>query len=305
MNGLELSEAYYRTYGEELLRTAFPELYPRLAAGICGPGSENLGFDDEVSRDHDFDPGFFIWLSAEDYKKNELRLSRAYDKLPREFMGVKLQGESAYGNARHGVRETGAFFAELTGCPGVPQTPAAWANIPQHRLAEAVNGSVFYDGPGRVTALREALANMPEDARKKKLARHVVFAAQAGQYNYSRALAHGQAGAAALSLARFAEHYAQAAFLLNRRYAPFYKWLLRAGRDLPRLGGDILNIERALTDPLNKNTAADIETAAAHMIDEIKAQALSDYPSEFLEPHAYEILARIEDPELRNMHVME
>ena len=305
MNGIELSEAYYRAYGEEMLKTAFPGLYPRIAAGVCGPGSENLGFDDETSRDHDFDPGFFLWLNAGDHKEFEFRLSRAYDKLPREFMGVKLQGMSAYGNARHGVRETAAFFREITGVSGVPATLTEWVRVPQHRLAEAVNGRIFYDGKGDVTALREALRDMPEDARKKKLARHVIFAAQAGQYNYSRALAHGQPGAAALSLSRFAENYAQAAFLLNRRYAPFYKWLLRAGKDLPILGEEIRTLETMLCDPPDKENPARIEALASAMITELTKQGLTDHPAAFLEPHAYEIMARIEDPELKSMHVME
>ena len=58
MRGIELSEAYYKTYGEPMLQAGFPELYPRLAAGVCGPGSENYGFDDDTSRDHDLIPAF-------------------------------------------------------------------------------------------------------------------------------------------------------------------------------------------------------------------------------------------------------
>ncbi len=177
--------------------------------------------------------------------------------------------------------------------------------MPDHRLAAAVNGKIFYDGQGDVTAVRGALSAMPEDVRRKKLAKYVIFAAQAGQYNYARALKHGEPGAAVLALSRFAENYAGAAFLLNRQYAPFYKWVLKAGRALPKLGDEIKKIERALTDPPGKETAEIIESAAAQMIKELTAQGLSDYPSEFLEPHAYEIMKRIEDPALRHMHVME
>ena len=305
MRGIELSEAYYKTYGEPMLKAEFPELYPRLAAGVCGPGSENFGFDDDVSRDHDFDPGFYLWLTPEDYKTYEFRLSRAYDRLPDTFEGVPVLGKSVYENARHGVRGTGAFFAELTGFAFAPETNLQWLSVPDFRLAAAVNGKIFYDGKGDVTAIRTALSAMPEDVRRKKLAKYVIFAAQAGQYNYARALKHGEPGAAVLALARFAENYAGAAFLINRQYAPFYKWVLRAGRALPKLGADIEKIERALADPLGKATADLIEEAAAHMIEELTTQGLSDYPSEFLEPHAYEIMRSIKDTELRNMHVME
>ena len=305
MRGTELSEAYFKTYGEPMLRAEFPDLYPRLAAGVCGPGSENFGFDDEVSRDHDFDPGFFLWLSPEDYKTYEFRLSRAYDRLPDVFEGVPLQGKSVYETARHGVRRTDVFFGEITGFAGVPRSNPEWLRAEDCRMAAAVNGKVFYDGPGEVTALRAALADMPEDVRRKKLAKNVVFAAQAGQYNYARALKHGQQGAAVLALARFAESYATAAFLLNRRWAPFYKWLLKAGRDLPVLGDAVADVEHLLADPLGQGTAAGVEAAAAKMIGVLRAQGLTDHPADYLEPHAYEILQRIEDPDLRNMHVME
>lgn len=305
MRGIELSEGYYRDFGEPMLRERFGALRERLAVGICGPGSENFGFDDAVSRDHDFDPGFFIWLNKEDYKEFEFRLSRAYDALPEEYMGVKLLGKSAYETSRHGVRETGAFFRSLTGFPAAPQTNLQWLSAPQHRLANAVNGRIFYDGTGDVTAVRAALRAMPEDVRRKKLAKHIVFAAQAGQYNYTRALAHGQRGAAVLALAAFAEHTCKAAFLLNRQYCPFYKWMFRAGRDLPKLAQAVAAAETLLTDPLNGRTAEEIERIAGMLAGELKEQQLSDYPARFLEPHAYEIMAGIEDPALRNMHVME
>ena len=267
MRGVELSRQYFESFGAPMLRERFPELWPRLAAGVCGPGSENFGFDDAVSRDHGFDPGFFIFLSAEDYKAWEFRLSRAYDALPAAFGGVPIEGKSVYETGRHGVREISSFFRGITGFAFAPQTNAQWLSVPQHRLAEAVNGEIFYDGPGEVTRIRAALSAMPEDVRLKKLAKHVAFAAQAGQYNYARALAHGEPGAAALALSRFAENYVQAAFLLNRRYCPFYKWMLRAGRALPVLGEQISQLESLLAAPAAPGTAEEIEALAAGMIE--------------------------------------
>ena len=303
MQGIELSRTYFEACAPAL-RAEFPELWPCLAAGVCGQGSENFGFDDDLSRDHDFDPGFFIWLSPEDYKAYEFRLSRAYDRLPREHLGVEISGQSVYGTARHGVRETGGFFRALTGFYPAPGTNEQWLGVPQHRLACAVNGEIFYDGKGDVTAVRQALEAMPEDVRLKKLAKHVALAAQAGQYNFSRALRHGQKGSAALSLARFAEEYTKAAFLLNRRYAPCYKWLLPAGAKLPVLGAEIARLEALVTDPLKETAAAEIESLAAAMIGALTDAGLTDHPAAFLEPHAYEIMDRIADPQIRMMHVM-
>ena len=48
--GLELAEAYYKAYGQEMLRTKFPQVIGQTAVGLAGYGSECLGFDDEVFR---------------------------------------------------------------------------------------------------------------------------------------------------------------------------------------------------------------------------------------------------------------
>ena len=77
MNGIELAEKFYRELGEPMLVSQFSELLPRLAIGIAGRGSECFGFDDEISRDHDFSIGFTIWLSAEDDEKYGFKLARA------------------------------------------------------------------------------------------------------------------------------------------------------------------------------------------------------------------------------------
>ena len=60
MNGLEISRAYFDECGMPMLEEKFPELLPHVAAGLFGSGSECFGFDDELSRDHDFDPGFML-----------------------------------------------------------------------------------------------------------------------------------------------------------------------------------------------------------------------------------------------------
>ena len=66
MKGLDLSRKYYETYGREMLERDFADILPYIAAGLVGQGSECMGYDDDLSQDHDFEPGFSIFLPGED-----------------------------------------------------------------------------------------------------------------------------------------------------------------------------------------------------------------------------------------------
>ena len=68
MTGMELAKAYYETYGKRMLAEEFPKYADRVAVGLAGEGSECFGFDDAISRDHDFGPSFCLWLTKEDYQ---------------------------------------------------------------------------------------------------------------------------------------------------------------------------------------------------------------------------------------------
>lgn len=76
-----------------MLEEQFPQVLPLLAAGLTGSGSECFGFDDEISRDHDFEPGFCLFLPSEEVvdRRTAFLLERAYAKLPAEFEGYKRQ----------------------------------------------------------------------------------------------------------------------------------------------------------------------------------------------------------------------
>ena len=62
MKGLEISRAFYEEYGRPMLEKDFGKYIDKIAVGLVGHGSECFGFDDEISTDHDFEPGFCLFL---------------------------------------------------------------------------------------------------------------------------------------------------------------------------------------------------------------------------------------------------
>ncbi|MGI5976813.1 MAG: DUF4037 domain-containing protein [Candidatus Limivicinus sp.] len=306
MSFLDESRALYEKYGRELIHGSFPRYEGRIAAGLAGHGSQCFGYDDEISRDHDFEPGFCLWLTDEDDAAIGDELRRAYGQLPFEKAGK----HSALGDGSVGVQRISDFYRRYTGSSGAPEELMQWLYLPSHALAEAANGEVWRDDLGAFTKIRDEIKNgMPEDVRLKKLAACAAAMAQSGQYNYSRCLKRGEQGAAMLAADEFVRAAAQMIFLLNRRHMPYYKWLFRALGELEILGDMREALEFLLTgdnDSAGQETKAGvIEDISAAVIRELRAQKLSRGSWDYLEPHAFEITALIKNPELRSLHVME
>ena len=310
MKGLELSRQYYLNYGEPMLREQFPELVPYIAAGLAGSGSECLGFDDAISEDHDFDPGFCLWLPGEDIvdRKTAFRLERAYASLPAEFEGYRRSVIAPTGGSRKGVLRMEDFFLSKTGSPTGELTLTEWLRIPSSSLNEAVNGEVFSDPCGEFTRIRKKLMHMPEDVRRKRMAGHLLMMAQSGQYNYQRCLDHGEEGGAQLAAFEFVRNAVSVIFLLNSRYEPFYKWAFRALRELPLLSELEPMLVGIISRPNDPDTSfdkyTDIETVAAAVIGILIDQDLTRATCGDLEKHAYSVNDGVADGDLRNMHIL-
>lgn len=305
MQGLEAARALYETRGRELIHRRFPEYEGRIAVGLAGHGSECFGFDDTVSADHDFETGFCLWLDEETDRAIGLELSRAYRELK---SGARER--SAMAEQNRGVRRIGDFYRRYTGTSGAPDSWQAWLYLPSHALAEASNGQVWRDDQGSFSAIRQQiLTGMPEDVRKKRLAAKLITMAQAGQYNYSRCLKHGQPGSAMLAMAEFVNAACAAVFLLNRRHMPYYKWQFRAMESLPLLGSLKDALEFLLTgenDPSGQTLKAQVvEDICAQTVGELRRQRLTCGSWDYLEPHAHDLMEHIENPQIRALHVME
>ena len=174
ISGMELARAYFEAYGKKMLFDRFPEYLPRIAAGLCGEGSECLGYDDVYSADHDFGPGFMLWVSDEVYDEIGEELQAAYDSLPRQFMGYERL-ETPQGQGRCGVCTYRQYLTRILGIDHVPQTDQEWLYVDEEALLAAVSGEVFADPSGEFTAIRKALLKYyPESVWRLKLARSLV-----------------------------------------------------------------------------------------------------------------------------------
>lgn len=293
-----------------MLYEQFPEIAEKAAAGLVGYGSECLGFDDEISRDHDYGPSFCIWLPREIYGEYGRKMQAAYEALPKEFMGFAGRVEEEQGKGRVGVLCLENFYMEILGQDCVPEREEEWFAIPESALCTAVSGKVFEDNFGLFTKMREALsAYYPEEVWRKKLAESLAKAAQAGQYNYARAMKRGERIAAEICLTEFAKEAMQIVYLLNKKYAPFYKWMHRGLRELAVCGeiGDMLSLLYQVPDPAEAwegagaadflyqiNTgdgrAVVVEAVCNVLVQTLNEMGLSRVQDNFLQSHVAEVL---------------
>ena len=302
LQGLELSREFYIQCAAPAIAERFGERACRVAAGLAGQGSDCLGFDDDISRDHDFGPGCCLWLTDNDFAAFGRELQEIYDSLPNEFMGFS-RNMTAQGSGRVGVMPISRFYSQFTGCPDVPPNDAAWLRIPEHFLAAATSGEVFFDEIGEFSRIRKALLPCyPRDVRFKKLAARVFVMGQAGQYNYGRIIKRGDGPAAMLALDEFIRAALSAVHLLNKRYMPYYKWAFRSARMLPRLAEAVRELD-SLCSASDAERQDMIESICWRVLGALREDGLTTISESFLVPQAEEIMKRIESEYLKKLGV--
>lgn len=305
MKGLELSRRYYETYGREML-AQFPELEKEYAVGLVGRGSECFGFDDEISKDHDYGPSFCIWLRREVYEKYGTKVQKAYEDMPAEFSGVPGRVMEETGQGRVGALCLEDFYYGLLGTEHVPQTNLEWLRLQDEHLSTATNGEVFEDRSGVFSRMREGLLSYyPEDVRIKKITARMARMSRAGQYNYMRAMRRGERVAAELFLHEFIRESMQLVYLLNRRYAPFDKWIHKGMKELPVCSeiGDMISLFYQVDKA--EDRVLIIEAICNIIVQELNIQGLSSLDDNFLQNHLHMVTEKIKDEKIRNMQFLE
>lgn len=325
MTMVERARKLYEEKGAPMIREKFPAYEGRIAVGLAGEGSDCFGYDDAISRDHDYGIGFCLWLTEGDYARIGDELNAAYGRLIAEAAAEEPDAFPAGCHprlsGRRGARSIRSYYESILRIPVREEAfrlaEADWFALPDDAFAAATNGEVFRDDLGVFTAVRGTLLGYyPEAVWRRKLVHELRMFSQYGQSNYARAMARGDALTAGLCKAYAAESGLKLMFLLNRRYAPYYKWLRKAAGGLSRLAPLCAELDAAVSapvqsgawasyayDPTRVNTADAVEACferfAAGIARELTAQGLIDgrYASvTFLELLAGRIAADGETP---------
>ena len=278
---IEKSRAFYNQYGKQMIHDAFSEYEDRIAVGIVGEGSDCFGYDDEISQDHDYGVGFCMWVRDEVYAEIGENLQAEYDRLVKKYLG----DTGAYAS-RRGVFSIDAFYESILGIKrlsgrlkpheyedetGVHVSAPAfeeklWRLFDENSLAAATNGEVFRDDEGLFTMIRkELMAYFPENVWRSHLAQQLHTFSQSVQYNYARMMSRKDKLAARLCVARGMESAIHIAFLLEKKYAPYYKWLGHAARSLERMYGIVPIVYDIADMEIDENAWKDVEYSAYHI----------------------------------------
>lgn len=216
------------------LNTSIPT--DSFGAALLGPGSEVLGFDDERSRDHDFGPRVLV-LVARAGRASIPVLEDLLDRLlPERFHGFPVRYPTTIDPvARHRVQVTTVddLFRVTCGIDRVSQsiTSDEWLLAPTQVLRSVTAGAVFADPSGEIAAARAAVAWYPDDVWRyvlacqwRRLAQHEHLAPRAG--------AVGDDLGSRLLAGSLADDLVHLAFLVERVWAPYPKWLGTAFAEL-------------------------------------------------------------------------
>lgn len=296
VSGLELCKKYYEQYGRPMLEEKFPDYLDRIAVGLVGEGSDCMGFDDEESRDHDWGPGFCLFLPEDLKAEIGAALQEEYEKLPREFMGYH-RTETPQGARRHGVISIEEFYGryiKVTEGGKVDFRSAEDAG-----LLACTDGEVFCDPLGEFSRLREELLKgYPEEIRYLKLAEDVAKISQTGQYNYQRMIRRGDRLSADRMLSDCMGHLMRFWHHLHGVYPPHDKWLKKSLKRLPegeQLLGDIEKLHatfRLLDEEALKTEEYLMENLCSFLARRLYEEGTISDVDSYLDHHVEELLMK-------------
>lgn len=247
--GLQLAERLYQEWVAPALQCHWPQL--RYSACLIGDGSEVLGFDTFRSMDHDWGPRLYLFLGKSDFAQAAEICAFFDEHLPASLGGIPVtfaDGDRCpgfepqalrCGSPQHGIEffELESFFKAYLGQSlsslQTDQDGHNWQNwlvLPEARLLALTAGRVFYDALG-LQALRQQLAYYPHDLWLYLMACQWLRIAQLEAF-VGRGDEVGDSLGAQLITSQLVHELMGLAFLQEKCYRPYAKWLGRAFQQL-------------------------------------------------------------------------
>lgn len=233
---LEISRDFFFDVVLPILKRRFPDEIEVAACGFFGYGSECFGMDDDYSRDHHFGLRVNMLLPSEVFAaRGDAILTALSHELPATYREFSL-GEGHVKGAGVAPESLEGFLNRTIGIPYAPQTPVEWLNIPEEDIVHVINGEVWHDSGGRFSAIRAVLQEYyPDEVWKRRIAHWCRYFSGMGLYPMKRALLRENWIYATTAFGRTMKWAMELAFLLNRAYFPYDKWLYPFFRELPEL----------------------------------------------------------------------
>ncbi|WP_274365767.1 DUF4037 domain-containing protein [Paenibacillus thermotolerans] len=224
INGVELSKRFHYEFVEPLISRRFPAL--RYASALIGPGSEVLGYDTEMSADHDWGPRVLLFLEEQEIDLLEPIFDCLNHNAHNEFYGFPVDPKQTI------ITSLPRFLKEKLGTDITEELQLVdWLIFPSQILAEIVGGEVFRDDMGQLASARKQLQYYPKDIWLYLMA---SIWNRLGQEEHL-ALRAGYVGdelGSSIIASRLVHDVMSLCFLMEKRYAPYPKWFGTAFKKL-------------------------------------------------------------------------
>jgi hypothetical protein len=248
--GVDLAAAFFREAVGPVLDSAFPDL--PYAAARLGSGSDVLGFDDDMSTDHDFGCRLNLLLDSTEAARIPVIVAELETSLPESFAGHPVRFPTSWKPAAdHNVEvaTVGDFFRSRLGV-GIerPLSVVDWLCLTGQSVLEVTAGPIFHDGTTQLGPARQALDWYPTDVWLYVLASGWVRLSQEMPF-VGRTGHRGDDAGSRVIAARLARDLMHLAFLIERRWPPYPKWTGTALRSLASGPELTLALNRLLTAP--------------------------------------------------------
>lgn len=257
--GLQLSRMYYDQVVKKIINDFFPNL--QYSAGLIDYGSDVLGFDTRISRDHEWGPRLSIFLKKEEINQHENRINEVLsENLPYEFEGysTNFSGNESGGLQRlekieeglvnHKIRiltAEGFFKGHLDLNIHEDIETQDWLLFPQQKLKTIRSGDIFHDDL-KIEIVRSKLHFYPKDVwlylmacEWSQIAQEEAFVGRSGDAN-------DEIGSKLIA-SRIIEKIMNLCFLMEKEYAPYSKWFGTAFKKL-KLAETFLPLIEQITD---------------------------------------------------------